>query len=315
MTNRKIIEIFGISAIFLLCALSVVAVSAERLTETIEKTAEFVSGGNIGLTTRNGFIHVESWQEERVSVTAQVTIRAENREIAEDVMKEIELILDRSGNSLDIRVDIPRLKEFQGGGGFLSWLIGENKPRVTANLTVRLPYETSVNARSTNGEIRIDKLEGDVDLKTTNGKIDIGPVKGNAGLKSTNGGIIAREVSGLINAQTTNGGIDVSMNREGIANEPIDCHTTNGGISLVVPKDLGTDVTLRTTNGSIHARLNATHNANVTLSTSNGSIETDFPVTIEGKISKKRMQGVIGEGGNNIIVRTTNGKISLEKIQ
>jgi len=47
--------------------------------------------------------------------------------------------------------------------------------------------------------------------------------------------------------------------------------------------------------------------------TTNGGIHTDFPVTVQGSLSTKRLSGTIGAGGRDLRVSTTNGGIKLTK--
>ena len=49
------------------------------------------------------------------------------------------------------------------------------------------------------------------------------------------------------------------------------------------------------------------------LKTVNGGISTDFPLTVEGKFSNRRVRGSIGKGGQLIRLSTINGSIHLRK--
>jgi hypothetical protein len=43
----------------------------------------------------------------------------------------------------------------------------------------------------------------------------------------------------------------------------------------------------------------------------NGEITTDFPVTIQGRLSKKTLSAKIGNGGRELRLETVNGSIRL----
>ena len=47
--------------------------------------------------------------------------------------------------------------------------------------------------------------------------------------------------------------------------------------------------------------------------TVNGEIETDFPLTVSGRVSKRRLSGTIGGGGRALEMETVNGSIHLRK--
>ena len=45
----------------------------------------------------------------------------------------------------------------------------------------------------------------------------------------------------------------------------------------------------------------------------NGDITTDFPLTVQGRFSKRRISGTIGSGGRQLELETVNGGIELKK--
>jgi len=49
----------------------------------------------------------------------------------------------------------------------------------------------------------------------------------------------------------------------------------------------------------------------VDLSTSYGSVRTDRPITISGEVSKKKLQGTVGQGKGNLHLETSSGSINL----
>jgi DUF4097 and DUF4098 domain-containing protein YvlB len=86
----------------------------------------------------------------------------------------------------------------------------------------------------------------------------------------------------------TNGGITAIVRRPQ-GDEPLEFETVNGGITLQLPADL-------------EAR------------TTNGTIATDFPITVDGGLSSRRLTGRIGRGGRQLRVRTVNGSIRLQAL-
>ncbi len=54
-------------------------------------------------------------------------------------------------------------------------------------------------------------------------------------------------------------------------------------------------------------------NANVRASTLNGSITTDFPMTLTGTFTPRKLEGTIGAGGRSLELSTVNGSITLSK--
>ena len=78
-------------------------------------------------------------------------------------------------------------------------------------------------------------------------------------------------------------------------------------------EDLRSDLQFSTVNGSVVVSLPAGANAEVEAGTVNGSLESDFPLTIQGRFSNRRMRGTIGDGGHRLKMETVNGGITIRR--
>lgn len=123
--------------------------------------------------------------------------------------------------------------------------------------------------------------------RTVNGSIEAHKLRADVEAYTVNGSV-GISTRGIARAATVNGSIDAEM--ETGFQEPLEFETVNGGITLVVPADSG-------------AELRAT--------TVNGDIETDFPLTVRGRFSHRRISGTIGRGGPQLMISTVNGDIRL----
>ena len=125
---------------------------------------------------------------------------------------------------------------------------------------------------------------------------------------TVNGGVDAAGLQSDIRASTVNGGINVSTSGLAKAN------TVNGSIKASMGRaDWTGDLDFNTVNGSITVEMPANAGARVKASTVNGGLETDFPLTIQGKFSNRKMEGTIGGGGRDLSLETVNGSIRLKK--
>jgi hypothetical protein len=146
-------------------------------------------------------------------------------------------------------------------------------------------------------------------IRTINGKIGISGKYDRAELKTTNGSIEAKGDFNWLEASTTNGGLEIS----GVRGK-INLRTTNGSIKAELD-ELSADFIARTTNGSIRLALGQEANARFIARTTNGSIKVEYPVTVEGTVSRRRLEGSLGKGGEiRVSLETTNGSISLVKL-
>jgi hypothetical protein len=125
--------------------------------------------------------------------------------------------------------------------------------------------------------------------KTVNGDVTAESLNGDAEAHSVNGSV-KLSTTGNASANTVNGSVDVAMGRADFP-DGAKFSTVNGGITLRVPAYL-----------SAHLRA----------SVQNGSIESDFPITITGAVSRQKVEGTIGSGGQDLQVSTVNGSIRLK---
>jgi len=127
--------------------------------------------------------------------------------------------------------------------------------------------------------------------------------------RTVNGGIEARGIQADAEAHTVNGGVEVEA--AGTAR----AETVNGGITARLGRaDWTGTLDLKTVNGGIDVYLPADAAADVKAGTVNGDIETEFPLTVKGKIGRRRLQGSIGGGGRLLQIETVNGGIGLRKL-
>jgi putative adhesin len=126
--------------------------------------------------------------------------------------------------------------------------------------------------------------------QTVNGEMSAEGLKGDVRASSVNGSVKV-STTGLAEASTVNGSVYAQMGRADWTND-LEFSTVNGGITLILPGKLDTDVRAATVNGDI---------------------ETDWPLTITGRFSNRRIRGTIGAGGRGLMLSTVNGEIRLRK--
>jgi DUF4097 and DUF4098 domain-containing protein YvlB len=71
-------------------------------------------------------------------------------------------------------------------------------------------------------------------------------------------------------------------------------HTGNGRITVSVPDSFG---------------------AEMTGTTGNGTITSELPLRVQGRISPRRVDGIVGNGGPRLELSTGNGDITLRRTQ
>jgi hypothetical protein len=156
------------------------------------------------------------------------------------------------------------------------------------HLHIQVPVRCSLHLSAVNGgQIRVAGVDGDLELGHVNGSIE------------------ARDVSGSVVAHTTNGEVKVSMRRVD-RDKPMAFSTLNGNVDVTFPADL---------------------RANVRIGSQRGDVYSDFEIAAQGhgiaKETRKggkrhveleqEMQGTIGGGGPEILIKTFNGDIYIHR--
>jgi DUF4097 and DUF4098 domain-containing protein YvlB len=159
----------------------------------------------------------------------------------------------------------------------------------TGGVVITAPANTSLTLKSTNGEITVEGIRGEIDANSNNGSITLTGVSGT---------VVAHSLNGEIRAALD--GIDQS--------KPLSFSTLNGQIDVTLP---------------------ASTKANVKFKADRGEVYTDFEIALAGPgtVTKKEdtsggryrvqiervIQGTINGGGVEVSFYTLNGRINLRK--
>jgi DUF4097 and DUF4098 domain-containing protein YvlB len=131
----------------------------------------------------------------------------------------------------------------------------------------------------------------DLSLTAHNGGIAISDVQGKLDFTTSNGGVALRRVGGTVHGDTTNGGLSIELTGDRWEGEEMDVKTTNGGISMSLPEN---------------------YSAHLETGTVNGNLSIDFPVTVQGRITRELAVN-LGSGGPTIRAMTTNGGVRVRR--
>ena len=153
-----------------------------------------------------------------------------------------------------------------------SWHSNTENNDVVVDFDVQVPAGVEFQGQTVNGEMSAEGLKADTRASSVNGSVRV-------------------TTTGLAEASTVNGSVYAQMGRSNWDND-LEFSTVNGGITLILPDKLDTEVRA---------------------STVNGDIESDWPLTITGRFNNRRLHGTIGAGGRALSLSTVNGEIRLKK--
>jgi DUF4097 and DUF4098 domain-containing protein YvlB len=259
------------------------AANAATLKQPFAQSYPFAAGGTLTLRNINGSVTLEAWDRNEVRVEAEKEVKAGSDAEAKKMMDLVKIDVQPGAGGLRIETRIPKKDS-----GLLDWITG-NDVQVNVTYRIHVPRQAAVDAGNTNGHIALTGTHGKAKLETTNGRIEVAGVDGDLDLETTNGAIKGNGVTGTVKAETTNGSIDLifgKVPRQG----DLELATTNGGVTVKLPKGAGVSVDAATSNGGIHS---------------------DFEVAGSDPGKKHHLTGTINGGGSRLHIRTSNGGVHL----
>lgn len=280
----------------------------ERYHKDFHYSYPLKAGARFSTETFNGSIEVSPWDQETVDISGTTYAPSQNE------ADNLKVDIDHSPDSVSIRVVRPSMRHGNWGARFVIKV-----PRkvvmeriTTSNASIRTVDGVGpARFKSSNGQIHVEGLRGDLDAQTSNSAIELVDVAGEVKAHSSNGHIRAEGLTGSLEASTSNSSIHASLNR---ANGPMRLESSNGSIDLVLPAGSNVPVRASTNNSSITLHAPDSINARLSARTSNGSITSDFELRMQGEFSRTHMEGTIGNGGPLVDLNTSNGNIRLMKM-
>ncbi|HWL39291.1 MAG TPA: hypothetical protein VNO75_03560 [Gemmatimonadaceae bacterium] len=131
--------------------------------------------------------------------------------------------------------------------------------------------------------------QSNLEAETRNGGVSAEMVEGTMRFQAVNGGISLDQVGGDVRAETRNGGVHARLTGSTWKGRGLDLRTTNGGVSLTIPRG---------------------YSARLETGTTNGGMNIDFPVMVSGRIGRL-IETQLGSGGPLVRAITTNGGVRI----
>ncbi len=217
-----------------------------------EETRPFEPGGTFRLENVNGTVTIATWDQPSVRIEAEM---AANNEEALDA---IEIEVEGEGDRVEVITHLPRSRYFFGSGG-----------KVEYNIT--LPAQARVHVETVNGKVNVEGISGQVRASTVNGSVELTEIAGEGEASTVNGSI-----------KTTFYEVDPDGRNR--------FSSTNGSVTIYLPRNIS---------GEFDA------------STVNGSIKTDLPLEVSGRFGHRHLQGRVGEAGGSFDIDTVNGSVRI----
>jgi hypothetical protein len=203
----------------------------------------------------NGGIRVEAWDQNDVLVRAVIHTHGEDDAEAKALLPQVRV----TAAGTTVSAEGPSRSDGRSRSGW------------SVSFRIWAPRQTAVSLTARNGGITIRGMHGESRFTTTNG------------------GVTLDEVGGRVVGSTRNGGVNVRLSGARWEGEGLDLETTNGGVSLSIPRG---------------------YSAELETGTVNGGLRTDVPLTVQGRLDRQ-VRATLGGGGPLVKVTTTNGGVRI----
>lgn len=303
-----------------------------RYQEVIEKNFTVKNGQSLILDSDKGSVQIvgTSGNEVTVKVTKGANRVSENR--AEEMFERFQLDFRQTNDGVEIygeydkpgfwrssfwnklkivfEIEVPNKFDLDivtsGGSLEAEEITGELKLKTSGGSLKLYTLQGDIQARTSGGSITAKMVSGDAYLKTSGGSIKVSDCEGSIQCNTSGGSITAEGMSGNLDFHTSGGGIRL----HDISGE-VSAKTSGGSIKTELVGQPDGPVALKTSGGSVTVYMDENVKADIDARTSGGRVSVDFPVKVEGKLSKSRLRGEMNGGGPLFTLRTSGGSIKL----
>jgi DUF4097 and DUF4098 domain-containing protein YvlB len=274
-------------------------VSVDSQGQIVREEKRFTVDGtpDLHLATFDGSIEIQSWDK------SEVLVEIEKRGPTREAVDSLKVESSQRGNRIEVDAKRPRSETFQGFGFHVS---------TSARLIVSVPRRTDVVARTGDGSIRIERLNGRLELRTGDGSIKASDVAGEMILNTGDGSVVVDGAEGRLALETGDGGVNVTGQLSAVK-----MHTGDGSIVYRIEPGaaMTDDWEISTGDGSVALYLPRAFGAELDAHTGDGAIRNELAVSgaASDGHNKRTLRGRLGDGGRILRLRTGDGSITLRE--
>jgi hypothetical protein len=262
-----------------------------------EKRFTVAGTPELHVTTFDGAIEIRSGEGK------EVVVEIEKRGPTQEAIDHLQVTATQDGNRVDVEVKKPSTDTVVFG-------IGHNLS-ASAKLTVTMPREGNVVARSGDGSIRIEHVSGKLELRTGDGSVHGTDVSGQVMINTGDGSVTLDGADGEVDVETGDGGVNIA-GKVGV----VKAHTGDGSVTFRAAEGsaMKDDWTITTGDGGVALYLPSDFGAQIDAHTGDGTIRSELQLNAgnDGQVSKRTVRARVGAGGKELKIRTGDGDIRLK---
>jgi hypothetical protein len=178
------------------------------------------------------------------------------------------------------------------------------------HVTVETPGELDLEARTSDGSLKVYGVNGSIALHTSDGAVDVSDVSGAVRLVASDGSIRIHNVSGTLESKSSDGRVTIDGKLSGVQ-----VHTSDGSLDLTLAEgsQLTTSSRVEASDGRVTIRLPKTLAADLDIHTGDGHIDCQLPLTMSGYNSGggHNIRGRLNSGGTPLTIHTSDGNVTI----
>jgi hypothetical protein len=183
------------------------------------------------------------------------------------------------------------------------------------HVTVETPAQLTLLAKTSDGNVNLTGLEGDIGLTTGDGDLNLDHVSGNLRIRSGDGHVTIADATGALDAHTSDGSLTV----DGLFNA-LALHTSDGQLNLNLRQ--GTKLTeastIQSSDGSVTLHVPQGFAADLNVHSSDGHVDCALPLAIEhyqsGGGEGHDLHGKLNGGSVPLTIHTSDGNVKIEQM-
>jgi|HubBroStandDraft_1064217.scaffolds.fasta_scaffold53811_3 DUF4097 and DUF4098 domain-containing protein YvlB len=179
-------------------------------------------------------------------------------------------------------------------------------------VTVDTPAALDLEARTSDGGLKISGVQGTLELHTSDGGVDVSDVGGSLRLTASDGSIRIHNVTGTLESRSSDGHATIDGRFTALQ-----VHTSDGNLDLTLADgtQLNTSSRIETSDGRVTVKLPREMAVDLDVHTSDGNIKCDLPLTMEGydstHSSGHNLRGHLNAGGVPLAIHTSDGSVTI----
>jgi hypothetical protein len=181
------------------------------------------------------------------------------------------------------------------------------------HVTVETPTHLDLEARTSDGGLKVSGVEGSLELHSGDGAVDVSDVAGSLRLTASDGSISLHNVTGTLESRTSDGHATIDGKFTALQ-----VHTSDGGLDLTVAdgSQLSSASRIESSDGRVTIRLPRSLAVDLDIHTGDGHLTCDLPLTMEGYNSSHsgdghNLRGHLNAGGVPLEIHTGDGNVTI----